>query len=240
MAGSAGGAGHVRGCPVIGLRPVRIVLWAAVVGVCGASCSGSAEPELVERLEIQPDSVYLTIGESASFSATPISEEGRRLVDRSSRVSWTVQDSNVEGMTEAGVLTLTARSLGSTRVTAHLADVTELAEVHVQPDGLARVGIFEGETELPDVVTYTDLPGRDYRADVVVRLFDASGQEMSPAGFRVSWLSSDNRAIVVNTNPNSTSARLFLQSGSSNSLVQVLVGDVRRAIQVNKIDGAFQ
>ena len=78
--------------------PLILALFAPL----SAACGDPAEPQLVDRISLEPDSVFVSPGEIATFSAMPISERGDRLEDRASRVQWTITSPNLSGESAEG------------------------------------------------------------------------------------------------------------------------------------------
>ncbi len=185
----------------------------AMVVLSGAACE-SFQPEWVETLSLRPDSLHISIGETASFEAIPLSERGDELLDRAARTEWTLTGGSVASLDAQGATgQVTATALGSARVTARLGRGEVRGNVYVQPSGLDRIAIVPDRIEIA--------PGQ--RPRVEAQLFDASGALLSPEGFRISWKFVDTSIGFVGT-PIGPSADLLGRRTGTTEL-RLIVGD---------------
>lgn len=162
-------------------RAVRAAA-AVLVGTLVA-CVDSTQPSPVADLRLEPDSVHLEPGESATFSALPLGPNGEELPDRAGRVEWEIEDGSVASMVQQdGTVTVTAEDLGVSGLRATLARGNGRGLVVVQPPGLDRIEID------PSSVVVVDGASVTFRAV----LLDAEGNEMDPNGFRISWAVGDD------------------------------------------------
>lgn len=163
--------------------------WITVLAVLGAGalavggCADSTGPEYVAKVIMEPDSAHLEPGESVTFTAVPLGPLDQRYPDRAERVRWDVAGENVIDIEElgGGQVRVTALAVGEGGVQAMLGRGEGVGPVYVSPPGLASIEIQ------PSPIVLQRFRGTSIRA--VLR--DASGAEMSPEGFRVSWESSN-------------------------------------------------
>ncbi|MBT8404394.1 MAG: hypothetical protein KJP18_11080 [Gemmatimonadetes bacterium] len=193
-----------------GLRVAGVVL--ALVVATGA-CE-SFVPEWVETLDVQPDSVHISAGETAVFTAVPLSERGVELLDRVERVEWTLSaPGSVATLdADAGEGRVTANGLGDAVLVARLGRGVEQAPVFVQPPGLAQIRIVPDRIEI----------GVRERPRVRAVLLDALGNEMSPEGFRISWKFVDERIGFVGNPFGPVADLLSLRVGTTQ--IRLIVG----------------
>jgi hypothetical protein len=197
-------------------RPTRLAAL-ALVSVLSGACE-SFQPEWVETLTLSPDSLHLSVGETATFEATPLSERGAELLDRAERVQWTLNSPIASLQANGGTGTITANALGSTQVTARLGRGVVRGSVYVQPPGLDRIAIVPDRVELS--------PGQ--RPRVESRLYDAQGNEMSPEGFRISWKLVDATIGFVGTPTGPSTDLLGRRIGATQ--LRLIVGDLSTSI----------
>jgi hypothetical protein len=189
----------------------RLVALAAVALLGGCE---SFEPEWVDSLDVQPDSVHISAGETAVFTAVPLSARGTELADRANRVEWTLSaPGNVASLdADAGEGRVTANGLGQGVLVARLGRGLQQAPVFVQPPGLAQIRIVPDRIEIQ----------RGQRPRVTAVLLDAQGNEMSPEGFRISWKFVDENIGFVG-NPFGPVADL-LGRGIGTTQIRLIVG----------------
>lgn len=202
----------------------------------GASCAALVvlgacdrfEPEWVDALNFEPDSVHISPGQTATFTATPISQSGTELPDRAERVEFTLGSGAsqiLDAQPSVGSITVTAKALGTVPVRATLGRGAGVAQVHVVPGGLATVSISETSITLN--------PGQSVGVRAILR--DANGNEVSHEGHRLSWATGDPniaRVAVINTNLPTTGVRA-IRSGSTNLLLIVSGRTVSIPVIVN-------
>ena len=204
---------------------MRTLVWVAValgllLGV--GSCADSFRPEYVNALLLSPDSVHISVGETAMMEVVPITLNGKRLPDRARRVQWTVNNPDVATIGEnvGGQLTINAVRLGDARVTARLGRGMIQGNVYVQPAGLTSIEITPSSLDVE----------RRTRPRVEAHLYDAAGNEMSPDGFRISWTALDRRIVFVGTPTGTPSDLLALRVGSTS--IRLTVGHLVTAIPI--------
>lgn len=207
--------------------PLILALFAPL----SAACGDPAEPQLVDRISLEPDSVFVSPGEIATFSAMPISERGDRLEDRASRVQWTITSPNLSGESaEGSTFSATAESVGTGFIFATLGDASQEAKVFVQPPGLAQVEIVTAGAIVDGAHTIRPEGFGDNQRVFEGRLFDAAGIEMAPAGFRISW-SSSNEGVLQPLGETGYPL-IFLAGGDGWSDLTLVVGKIRRTVRV--------
>ena len=178
-------------------------LGAAVLAVSSFAACERFEPEYVDSLNFQPDSIFLEPGQSGTFTAVPISQTGTELPDRTERVEFTISGSAsqiIDAQPSVGSITVTAKALGSVPVRARLGRGDATGLVHVVPAGLATV-----QLSVPSINISTN-----QTVGVQAILLDSNGNQVSHEGHRISWRTGDTnvaRVAVINTNLVSTSVR---------------------------------
>jgi hypothetical protein len=189
--------------------------WAVALALVVAACD-SFEPQWVETLDVQPDSVHISQGETAVFTAVPLSERGEELPDRAGRVEWTLTAPGSVATLDAvaGEGRVTANGLGQGLLVARLGRGLKQAPVFVQPPGLDRIAI------VPDRIDIF----RGERPRVTAILYDAQGNEMSPEGFRISWKFVDENIGFVG-NPYGPVADL-LGRRTGTTQIRLIVGGI--------------
>lgn len=200
--------------------PARLLaLGAALVASAALSACERFQPEWVDALDVSPDSAHISAGESAEFTAVPLSARGDELLDRAERVEWSLSAPGVASLAAAaGSGTVTAEGLGDAVLVARLGRGVAQARVFVQPPGLDRIEI------VPDRI---EIAVRE-RPRVEARLYDAQGELMSPVGFRISWKLVDESIGFVGT-PTGPSADLLGQRVGTTQL-RLIVGDMSTSI----------
>ncbi len=196
-------AGHLMG----------LFLLALASGACE-----SFQPEWVETLTLSPDSLHITVGETATFEARPFSERGTELPDRAERVRWSLNSSVASLQANGGTSSVTGIALGTARVVAGLGRGVVQGNVFVQPPGLDRIAIVPDRVEI----------NRGERPRVESRLYDAAGNVLPPAGFRISWKLVDSNVGFVGT-PTGANTDLLGQRVGTTQLV-LIVGDLSTSI----------
>ena len=203
--------------------------------IVALACGGAAEPELVDKITLDPDSVIVSPGEVATFSATPISERGTRLEDRAGRVTWRASSPNLSGDPEEGATySVLATAVGTGHVFATLGEASREGLVHVQPAGLARIEVYVGEERVDSEYTFTTTGVGDTQRTLEARLFDADGNEMPITGFRISWDVGESRNILMSQVTGSPVSIFLNRFGTSND-VQLVVGRMRKTVAIKSV-----
>lgn len=191
----------------------------AFIGALSSTACESFQPEWVETLTLRPDSLHVSVGESATFEAIPLSERGDELLDRAERTEWTLSGGSVASLNVLGGSSeVTATALGAATVTARLGRGLVQGRVFVQPPGLDRIAIE------PDRIQIA--PGA--RPRVEARLFDAAGNPLSPEGFRISWKFVDSSIGFVGTPLGPSTDLLGRRRGTTQ--LRLIVGDIATSI----------
>ena len=197
-------------------RSARLVAL-ALISVLSGACE-SFQPEWVETLVLSPDSLHISVGETAIFEAVPLSERGTELLDRAERVQWTLNSPIASLQANGGASSITANALGAAQVTARLGRGLVRGNVYVQPPGLDRIAIVPDRVEI----------NRGERPRVESRLFDAQGNELDPDGFRISWKFVDAAIGFVGTPTGAGTDLLGRRSGTTQ--LRLIVGDLSTSI----------
>lgn len=194
-------------------RRAAILMFALTAGACE-----SFQPEWVETLTLVPDSLHITVGETATFEAKPFSERGAELPDRAERVRWSMNSTVATLHANGATSSVTGTALGAAQVVAGLGRGVVQGNVFVQPAGLDRIAIVPDRVEIS--------PGE--RPRVESRLYDAAGNVIPPAGFRISWKLADSNIGFVGT-PTGANTDLLGQRIGTTQLV-LIVGDMSTSI----------
>jgi len=198
----------------------------ALIAALGAVACEDFKPVFVDDLILSADSVHISPGQTAVFTATPLSANGIELADRVNRVQWQFPNQNVAAVdTAGGQLTVTGLQLGITSFTARLGRGSAQGRVYVQPAGLVRIEVRA------DGVPVTQITGQlGTRPRFTAHLYDAAGNEMSPTGFRISW-STSNSALVFVGQPVGTISDMFFRRLGTTS-IRLIVGGMGLSIPV--------
>lgn len=158
-----------------------------------AACTGGTGPENVAALDLVQDSLHLGVGSKGELELRILGPRGESLDDRLSRVEWQSNDMQVATVQRTATgAEVTAIGLGSAVVRARLADLSVPMTVYVQPAGLASIAI--------DPPSF-DLVGSETETARAV-LLDATGGELSPEGFRISWKIGNARVASIRSASN--------------------------------------
>jgi uncharacterized protein YjdB len=144
----------------------------------GCDAIGAA---LVTRVEVQPASVALTLGDSAKLEATAFSCAGPLTI--ANAWQWRSGDTTVARINDMGWVT--ARMSGTAQVTASMQAVTGQTVVTATPAVVARVQVE------PDPATV----GVGRTSTLTARAFDLRNRELT--GRPVVWSSADPRVVAV-------------------------------------------
>lgn len=196
-----------------------------LLAIAGTACD-KFEPVYVDDLLLVPDSAHVSPGQTVSFTATALSKNGLELPDRTGRVKWTLPNGNVATAdTATGTISVTALQLGVATFTGRLGRGTVQGRVFVQPPGLARIEIRADGTPITSLVG----PAGS-RPRLTAHLFDASGNEMSPEGFRISWATGNASFVFVGQSSGVISDMFLRRTGSTQ--VRLIVGGMATTINV--------
>jgi uncharacterized protein YjdB len=158
-------------------RRGTLAVYAFLVVSCGDSLSSSDAD--VDRIDVTPSAVGLTVGETRAITAQVFDAAGERLLNR--RVFWTSQDATVATVSQSGVITGTGS--GNTQIAASAGGKSGLVAVSVnaRPVSLVRVVPATATVQAGGTIT------------LAAEALDASGAEV--IGRPVAWASS-NTAIA--------------------------------------------
>jgi len=163
-----------------------------LLGALGwAGCADTTGPRWVQTVDLGPDSLTLAPGESGVLRVVRVLDQnGDELPEEwFSDVVWTNVTpwlTAVEPL-ENGV-SVTALETGIGAVRAKLGRDEPQAPIYIHPPGLDRIEIE------PSSLTLSTLGGRVLAN---ARLYDASGAEMNPLGFRLSWKTADTTVAYI-------------------------------------------
>ncbi len=207
-----------------------------LVVVLFAGCSGPSGPELVDQISLEPDSAFVSPGDTVTFRAIPLSNRGERLDDRVGRVAWEAPSQNLmSSPTEGGSFTVTATALGIGRVFASLGDARQEGTVFVQPPDLDRIEIYVGDEQIGSELTFRIPQGEiNARAELVAKLFDTSGNALSETGFRISWLVQLEHVTSILGSGTGVSVPISLGVAGSSD-VTLLVGKARKTVRITVV-----
>jgi len=176
----------------VGIGRITIVAALALITVLG--CTEVTGPLWVDGLRIKPDSLFLLPGESGTLTAVPFDQNDDPLPDRGGRVEWATSSSiaTIEQPGD-GSAVVTALRAGSTNVRASLGRGTKTGRVYIEPEAVAEIRIE------PAVIEIGVSGGFGSGATVRAVILDASGNEISPAGYRISWRVSNPGTVRLGT-----------------------------------------
>lgn len=200
--------------------PTLAVLWLLTLGMAGCSETTSPQSQFVDALRLVPDSIYLVPGETAEFGVRVLDQWGNELPGRADRVEWSLFNADVAEMETRDVgVSVTALAPGQATLSAALGRGSGSAPIFVSPPGLEHVEIEPA----PVRVTL----GSSFRPRV--RLLDAEGAEMDPAGFWIFWSTADTTVARVppQFNPR-TMTNVMARSEGQTRLSVVVSGRVAR------------
>jgi hypothetical protein len=170
------------------VRAVRS--WIPVVGLLAlgaAACDQTpvSLPE-AENIVVTPANSEVMLGEATTVSAQVVDQRGN--VVRDAQPTWTSADPSVAGVTSDGFVT--ARSVGSTTLTASYGGLTSSVEVTVVPDDLRFV---QSVNVLQDDVAMHVHGGSER---VVFQAFDGRGNR-NCTGATGAFAESSDRSVVT-------------------------------------------
>lgn len=184
-------------------------------------CEAPVPPGPVVDLRVTPDSAHLVPGETVELTVTPIGESGDPLPERVGRVRWAMADEAVADFELVGTTgRLTARELGTAHVEVELGQGRRVAAVFIHPAELASIAIEPSPVEA----------GVSILTPVRAVLLDAAGEELDPAGFRVSWMLSDTTEAFINGETTAVSGVLVREPGTRR--LTLIVNDFVTATEV--------
>ncbi|HEX6589545.1 MAG TPA: Ig-like domain-containing protein [Longimicrobiales bacterium] len=183
-------------------RAAGLCLLAFVFACSDDSTSVPDEPQ-VASVAVSPESVDLHVGETATFSATVLDDEGAPM--EGATVSWSSDDASVT-ISNAGVATAVAA--GSAEITATVGDVSGTATVNVTLVPVARVAVEPDTVEL--FVGHT--------ASFSAVAYDADEDELS--GRAVAWTTSNSAIATV------SSAGVATAHGAGTATITATIGGI--------------
>ena len=163
-------------------RGRRLARLAATCALLVVSCDDpvSSGDSDVDRVDVNPSAVALTVGETRTITAQVFDASDRRLLDR--RLFWTSQNTTVATVSQSGVVT--GVGSGNTQIAASAGGKSGLVAVSVnaRPVSLVRVVPALASVQIGRTVTFA------------AEALDASGADV--IGRPVAWKSS-NIAIAT-------------------------------------------
>lgn len=163
-----------------------LLLAALALAVYG--CHESTGPQYVDAINILPATVYTVVGDSVAIEIEVVGPDGELYPDRLDRVKLGINNDEVASLEIRGTgAMIKGLDLGTTQITAELGRGEGSARVFVEPPGLDRVTITPSEINLT-------VPGG---IGVYAHLWDADGNEISPAPYHISWYVADERVASV-------------------------------------------
>lgn len=160
-------------------RGILVVAYAVLTISCGDSLS-PADPD-VDRVDVTPSAIALTVGETRAITAQVFDAAGKRLLNR--RVFWATQDATVATVSQSGVITGTGS--GNTQIAASAGGKSGLVAVSVNARPVSLVRVVPPTATVQTGVTIT----------LAAEALDASGAEV--IGRPVTWASSNTAVASV-------------------------------------------
>jgi uncharacterized protein YjdB len=160
-------------------RGILVVAYSVLAISCGDSLS-PADTD-VDRVDVAPSAVALTVGETRAITAQVYGVAGERLVNR--RVVWTTQDATVATVSQSGVITGTGS--GNTQIAASAGGKSGLVAVSVNARPVSLVRVVPSTATVQTGLTIT----------LAAEALDASGAEV--IGRPVNWASSNSAIASV-------------------------------------------
>jgi len=178
------------------MAAVWLAMWvsAAVGAIWLTGCSDETGPRWVQTIDIGPDSLHLAPGGTGFIRVVrALDQYGDELPkDWLPFVTWNNLTPSVITMEEQeGGVSVTALNTGRGEIRAELGRDHPQAPIYIHPSGLRRIEID------PPMMTVSLLSGT---GTAYARLYDSSGVEINPNGYRLSWKTADT-TIAVTANP---------------------------------------
>ena len=161
-------------------RPVIVAVACVAAMALLSSCRGATAPIRSVKVEVDPDTASLDVGQHLTLQATVTGSDGKTI---EVPVYWSTQDSGVATVSTDGVVS--AQAAGVVEVAASSNGVNGSATITVMAPTVARMAIE------PDTVSV--LIGAT--ASLQVTLYAASGQQLH--GIAVLWGTSDGSIATV-------------------------------------------
>ena len=164
-------------------RGSRLVTLAVSCALLGISCGDPTSPDHtdVDRVEVNPAAVALTVGETRTITAQVFDANDERIVDR--RVFWTSQNPTVATVSQSGVVTGTGS--GNTQIAASAGGKSGLVAVSVNARPVSLVRVIPPLASVQTGRTVT----------LAAEAVDASGAEV--VGRPVAWKTSNAATATV-------------------------------------------
>lgn len=153
-----------------------------------AACSETMTPRPVARVEVEPDSIRLASGDSATFTARALDAGANVLAGRT--ITWSVDDNALASVSDAGLVTTVWHSgtvIRQVRVIASAEGVADTARITLGPATVTSVEVT------PDS-TYLRI-GTDLQMSATVR--DAVDRTLHERS--VTWATADSSVARVST-----------------------------------------
>ncbi len=184
-----------------------------------AGCSDTAGPRWVQTVKAVPDSAHLAPGETAVFGARLLDQNGNEFPEEwLPRVEWSNMSPSRLTLVEQDVgVAVTAVELGVSGVRAELGRGRATVPVYVHPPGLARI-----EIEVPSPPIVSIVSGRMV---AYAHLFDASGEEIDPYGFRLSWKVADTTIARISNSMHAFEFAIVWGRQAGQTRLRLIVGD---------------
>lgn len=201
------------------VRSAIVLTTLSLLLACLLILSGCGSPEL-DKVEIEPGSATLTVGETATFSATPRDTKGEVMEDVA--VAWSVEGDSGH-IDAAGVFT--AVKPGQATVTASAGTVKQTASVTVNQEPVAGLQIaFKPESVVAGekaqlMVTVTNAGGKGI-ADVPVQASVLTdGTVVDPAEANTN--ASGQAAFTIATPANAQSNQVKVSAGGQTATAEL-------------------
>lgn len=183
----------------------------------------AARSKVVESVKVEPNPIRLSVLQSKSVAATALNGNGEEIPQKAA--TWMVRDGQYADLSVTGALTarITAKSIGSTQVTATIDGVTATAVVEIHPVTIA----------MSPVITTVNY-GETTNISAIVRAFD---NEVLTEG-TVEW-SSSNPAVASVTRTGSRTATITGHQIGTATITATIAGvsistevEVKRRVEI--------
>jgi hypothetical protein len=192
-------------------KAIAALALASALHACG---EGSTGPKPVASIDMSPDAVTLSAGQTTSLAAVARAADGAPLPDR--QLTWGSDNPSLAIVDAVGAVTGVAE--GSTEITASAEGVSGRATVTILPPAVASVVVEPAQLSL--------LPGET--AQLTATALDAQGGPLTGQTF--TWISDDVSVATVDTDGLVTSvapgsASIFATAGGRSGVSALGVDD---------------